>query len=107
MKHKNSKVVPPPLSPGPTSPNTLPFLGISPYMSLSSSYATVISVQFELCQSNSIAVTLDCWTSIHVNSYLGVTVHFFNENLMFFCLTLAIKHLHEQHYMRFSRNRVF
>lgn len=58
---------------------------------------TVDSIQAELNAVESLSITLDCWTSSQNYPYLGVTVHFFNINLLYCNRTLTIKHLPGSH----------
>lgn len=57
----------------------------------------VNSVTLELSQAESVAVTLNGWTSVQLYPYLGVTVHFFDCNLRLCNRTLTISHLPGSH----------
>lgn len=61
---------------------------------LDAEYNQVIkSIQNQLAKSDSVAITTDIWTSCQQYPYLGVTIHYFNEDLEFCSSSISLKHL--------------
>ncbi|CAG9839181.1 unnamed protein product [Diabrotica balteata] len=57
----------------------------------------VIETQQLITNSKKICVTTDCWTSSNMESYMGITVHYLDDDFKFISLLLDCSNLPVQH----------
>jgi hypothetical protein len=54
-------------------------------------------IQYDLSNAQFIALTLDFWSSAQHYSYLGITAHYFNENITYCSRMIDFEHLTGRH----------
>ena len=65
-----------------------------------------LNIKEELSKSEFVSVTLDGWSSVANDAYLGFTCHFINDDFEMISRLLALKHVPERHTADYLSNQV-
>lgn len=63
-------------------------------------------IRDQIEKTDCLCATTDCWTSVQNFSYLGVTVHFLNEEMKLISYTLAVKNIIGSHSSNSLKNKL-